>query len=112
MFGLGPKVPSVSAEELKSEIDNKKDFSIIDVRTPGEFEKTRIEGSINIPLDQIDTDIEKYIKNKNQTIYAYCLSGSRSVHAVDMLIKLGYINTFDVTSGLLAWRAKQYPLVS
>ncbi len=52
---------------------------------------------------------EKILKDKKQTIYIYCLSGSRSIQATESLRKMGYENAFNVKSGLLAWRAKRYP---
>ncbi len=110
MFGLGPKVPTIEAEDLKKALDEKSDVVIIDVRTPGEFSKGHIKGSINLPVSDVAANIEKTISAKDKTIILYCLSGSRSVFAVDMLVKLGYSNVFDLKSGLLAWRSKQYPL--
>jgi len=44
-------------------------------------------------------------------IFVYCLSGSRSVHAVDVMVKPGYTNVFDMEHGLLGWRAKYFPVV-
>lgn len=103
-------MPTATVEELKKEIDNKSDITILDVRTPGEYARGKIKGSINLQLDDIPTHVEKPLTDKNKSIYVYCLSGSRSMIAVETMIKLGYKNVFDVKSGLLAWRANQYPL--
>lgn len=110
MFGLSPKVPEIEAKDVKEAIDLKKDFVIVDVRTPGEIEKGKIENSISIPLDRISTVSEK-ITDKEKTIYVYCLSGSRSSLAVDRMLKMGYKQVFSMKSGLLAWRAGGYSLV-
>ena len=54
MFGFNqPKVPEIDAQDVMSAIEKKDDFVLLDVRTEGEFSKNRIEGSINIPIDQI-----------------------------------------------------------
>ncbi len=103
-------MPTITAEDLKQAIDENQDVVILDVRTSDEFAKAKIKGSINIPVDSITTDVEKIVSDKNKIIYVYCLSGSRSNMAVDTMQKLGYRNVFDVKSGLLAWRANQYPL--
>lgn len=108
MFDLDPKIPEVTVEMLKNMMDNNENLLVIDVRTIGEYEKGKIPGSINIPVDQIES-IENKSIDKNSRIYVYCLSGSRSAIAVDRLIKMGYKNAFNVKSGLLAWRVK-YPL--
>lgn len=104
-------VPQISADELKKALDKKENIVLLDVRTPQEFAKKRIDGSINLPLDRIEAEIAVIITDKNQKVFAYCLSGSRSNIAADTMIKLGYCQVFSLTSGLLAWGAKKYPLV-
>lgn len=109
MFGFGIKVPQISVEEIKKMLDKGENPTIIDVRTPQEFERAIIPGSINIPLNKINS-ISQKISDKTTKTYVYCLSGSRSQIAAEQLIKMGYINTYNIKSGLLAWRAKQYAL--
>lgn len=111
MFGFfAPNVPQITADELKQALDKNQDVLLLDVRTPGEFANNRIKGAINVPVDQIEDKILSVIPDKKKKIYVYCLSASRSVNAVDGMKKLGYTDVYNLTSGLLAWRAKQYPL--
>ena len=110
MFNFGPKVPTITAEEVKQALDEKKNVIMLDVRTPDEFSRGTIAGSINIPVDEISNKIENVISDKNKTIYVYCLSGSRSAVAAQAMLKKGYTNVFSMTSGLLAWRAQKYTL--
>lgn len=107
---LQPKVPTVLVDDVKQAIDDKKDYVLLDVRTPGEISKGKLAGSINIPIDDLATNIESLLPDKNRLTYVYCLSGSRSAHAVQTMVKLGYTNVFHVDHGLLAWRIKQYPV--
>lgn len=107
-----PKVPQVTADEVKKAIDGKQTCVLLDVRTPGEYARGKIEGSINLPVDKVDSDILTVIPDKSAKIYVYCLSGSRSIYAVDTMVNLGYTNVFDMAHGLLAWRAKYFPVVS
>lgn len=113
MFGFGiPDVPEITAEKVWDDVQKKKSIIILDVRTPHEYTRGNIKGSVNIPLDSVAEGVEKKFSDKNKTYYVYCLSGSRSVFAVDQMIKLGYKNAKSMTSGLLAWRAKGFPLTS
>jgi rhodanese-related sulfurtransferase len=105
-----PKVPQVPAEVVKRALDGKENCILLDVRTPGEYARGKIAGSINLPVDKVDCDVLKVIPDKSAKVYVYCLSGSRSVHAVDAMVKLGYTNVFDMEHGLLAWRAKYFPV--
>lgn len=111
MFNFGePKVPQITTDELKKLIDSNEEIIILDVRTTGEYSRGKIEGSVNLPLDDIGEKIERLLPNKEAKIIIYCLSGSRSVYAVDEMVKLGYKNVFNLTNGLLVWRAMNYPL--
>ncbi len=105
-----PDVPRVAPEELKKAIDTGETCIILDVRTSGEHARGKIAGSMNIPVDSVSCDVEKVVPDKQIKVYVYCLSGSRSAHAVDVMIQLGYTNVFDVQYGLLGWRAKYYPV--
>jgi rhodanese-related sulfurtransferase len=107
---IKPEVPQVTAEELKRAIDEQEKFILLDVRTPGEYARGKIAGSINLPVDKVDCDVLSLIPDKSEKVYVYCLSGSRSVHAVDTMVNLGYTNVFDIAHGLLAWRAKYFPV--
>ncbi len=85
--------------------------SILDVRTPTEYSKGAIKGSVNVPVDEIAEKIGTFVSDKNRVIYLYCLSGSRSQMATDILAGLGYTHAFSMTNGLLMWRFNKYELV-
>lgn len=101
---------SVSADDLYELSQNSKGVVIIDVRTPQEFERGAVSGSINIPLDTIQRSLVEKFPQKDIPLYLYCLSGSRSCVAAEKIEALGYTNVHDVQNGLLAWRMKGYPL--
>ena len=107
---LLPKVKKVTAEDVKKAIDTKENVVILDVRTNAEVDKGKIQGSINIPLDLLKKNVEKYLPDKTKKTYVYCLSGSRSMAAVQLMEQLGYTEVYTMTSGMLAWRAKGYPV--
>lgn len=66
----------------------KKNQTIVDVRTPLEFMGGNVEGSINIPLNEIHQHIEE-IKKMQQPIVLCCASGNRSGQAAMYLQSLG-----------------------
>ena len=102
---------NIQADDLKRKIDAGEKVVIVDVRTPMEVVRGKIENSINIPLDFFEDSIEKKVPNKNGNVYLYCLSGSRSIMATQIMERKGYENVFNVLSGMLSWRAKGYPQV-
>ena len=102
--------PQITADEVYSAVQDKKDVLFLDVRTPGEYSKGHIENSIHLPVEEVATQIESVLPDKAKTVYVYCLSGSRSTVAVNVMTQLGYTNAFSMTNGLLMWRSKHYPL--
>lgn len=67
---------------------------IIDVRTVQEFRMGKIQGSINIPYEQISHKLGK-IKKYKKPIVLCCASGSRSAAAAGMLRNAGLANVYN-----------------
>lgn len=78
-------------EEAYRLIKNGQCF-LLDVRTEMEYNTIRIKGSINIPLDKLQTDIVPMVSNRAECIIVYCATGSRVRRAVQILWSLGYTN--------------------
>jgi rhodanese-related sulfurtransferase len=74
----------------------KRSHMIIDVRTPNEFASGNVKGSVNIPLGIISDADGQLPKDKNETIFVYCLSGARSGSARGILMKKGYTNVLNL----------------
>ena len=55
----------------------EKGAVIIDVRNPGEFRQGHIQGSKNIPVNEIRSKVEM-IRKWNKPVITVCLSGGRS----------------------------------
>ena len=60
------------------------EFTIIDVRSRGEFAGGNVAGSINIPLDEIQGKVAE-IKAMKQPVVLCCASGNRSGQATYFL---------------------------
>lgn len=81
---------------LKKLFGNKTDYKamvnqgaiIIDVRTPQEYKGGHIKGSLNIPLDKIQSQAES-IRKKGKSVITVCRSGGRSAMAADLLRQKG-----------------------
>ena len=67
---------------------------LVDVRTPAEFGEGHVKGSVNIPLDSIPFQLEKFKDKKN--VIVFCRSGNRSGQAKFILEQNGISN---VTNG-------------
>ena len=72
--------------------------TLLDVRTPAEVRRGRIDGFMNIPLDSLRERIGEIPKNK--PVYIHCHSGLRSYIACRILAGNGY-DCFNLAGG---WR--------
>lgn len=73
---------------MKTEEFIRQGATIIDVRTPEEFNWGHPGGSINIPLHEIHLRVEE-IRAMAQPLILCCHSGNRSGMAVDFLKQFG-----------------------
>ncbi len=82
---------------------------ILDVRSQAEWDQFHIEGSLLIPLEQVQARLSELPRDVD--ILVVCLSGHRSASGVTMLRQAGYTRAVSLTGGLQAWQAAGYPMV-
>jgi sulfur-carrier protein adenylyltransferase/sulfurtransferase len=96
----------MTVTELKQLIDSgAKDFVLIDVRNPNEYDIAQIPGSILIPLPDIEQGdgIEQVKAALNgHRLIAHCKMGGRSAKALAILKEAGIEGT-NVKGGIQAW---------
>lgn len=94
----------ITAKELKERLENKEDFTFIDVREEWEYEEDNL-GALNIPLGQLPHQLDQIDKFKHQEIVVHCRSGARSGNAKKFLETKGYDKVRNALGGILAYRA-------
>jgi sulfur-carrier protein adenylyltransferase/sulfurtransferase len=107
-------VDEMTVTELNQLIDSgAKDFVLIDVRNPNEYEIAKIPGSILIPLPDIEQGkgIEQVKAALNgHRLIAHCKMGGRSAKALAILKEAGIEGT-NVKGGIQAWSREVDPSV-
>lgn len=78
----------ISASQLDAGIKGDKNWSVIDVREPKEFDTGHVPTSINIPLGKIEQNSSQVPKDKEAILV--CLNGARAFIAWQNLVNLGY----------------------
>jgi phage shock protein E len=71
---------------------------VIDVRTAGEFVSGHLPIAVNLPLNEIETEIARCVRHKDQVMLLHCHSGVRSGIALKKLKALGYLNVHNLGS--------------
>ena len=92
----------ISASGLRSRLAVPDTPTLIDVRSPKEFKKIKIEGSINLPFDLI-LDGSHCPDSSNKAAVIICQSGFRSSVAASLLKSQGCTDISVLSGGLDAW---------
>ncbi len=95
-------IVSISVEECKEFLREKKDVILLDVRTQNEHSMNKIPSSILIPLNELQNHISEL--SKDDKILIYCATGNRSQIACNILQSFGFENCFNVDGGIDAWQ--------
>jgi rhodanese-related sulfurtransferase/cytochrome oxidase Cu insertion factor (SCO1/SenC/PrrC family) len=103
------KFLSISASDAKELLDSNPNIIILDVRTTDEFNEEHLEGSINIPVLELQDRMGEL--DKNNTILVYCKMGVRSAQAAQILSENGFLNIYDMEDGITAWKNLHFPIV-
>lgn len=94
-----------------TELINRRDAVVVDVRPSADFAKGHIINAISIPMNgfkkQIPTTLQKH---KGKPIVTVCRSGSQSSMACQQLRKQGFEEVFNLRGGLLSWESANLPL--
>jgi len=80
--------------------------TLIDVRTPAEYDEVHVEGARNIPLDRLDPQaIAAEHAGKSGPFYFVCKSGGRSQKACEKMIAAGINDVVSIDGGTAACEA-------
>ena len=88
---------------LKEREEGTRDFVLIDVREPNEYEINQIPGSVLIPKGEFlnGNALEQLPSDKQ--IVLHCKSGVRSAECLAVVKGAGYDNAVHVGGGVVAW---------
>ena len=76
---------------------NNNGAVLLDVRTKEEFSTRAIEGSINVPIEELRARLDEIPNDKS--IYVYCEVGYRSYLALRILLQSGFKEVYELTGG-------------
>ena len=86
----------------------KKELTVLDVRTPAEFDSSHIKGAVNYNvLDSIQFMQQIQALDKNETYLVYCRSGKRSARAAGWMNQQGFNHIYNMKEGILGWEKRQ-----
>lgn len=82
-------------------------WTLLDVRTPGEWEDVHIDGSAHIPMDELMSRLDEV----DDQVICVCAVGARSARVAQFLNAQGK-DAVNLDGGLYAWSDAGLPLIS
>ncbi len=100
--GSAEGVPEIEVTQLQRWLDEGRDFQLIDVREPYEWQICNLEpqGARLTPLGVFPTIVGEL--DPATPLVVYCRSGARSAMAVEKLRETGF-DAINLKGGILAW---------
>jgi len=94
---------TITAAELKEWQDAGKDFLLVDVREPAEYDIVRIPGSVLIPKGDILSGEALAQLPQDRQVVLHCKTGVRSAEALAALKAAGFRDAVHVQGGVVSW---------
>lgn len=103
---------TIAPKELSRLLAAEPSLSVIDVRTPLEFDETHVKEAVNIPLDELSPQalLASGKLRGDEAVYLLCRSGQRASKAAEQFSREGHENAVVVEGGTLAWIAAGLPV--
>jgi thioredoxin 1 len=107
-----PVQKTIPADQFRQKMLMAKSALLLDVRSPEEYNSGHLEGAINI--DYHAPDFREQVKklDHDRPVLVYCLAGSRSASAAEILIAENFSEIYNLQGGTMKWKQAGYPLVS
>jgi rhodanese-related sulfurtransferase len=102
----GPRLSPAQATQLI----NREDAQVLDVREQAEWAKGHINGARHIPSGEIGHRLGELERFKARPVIVVCASGQRSASASATLRKAGFEKVFALDGGIGAWEQASLPL--
>ena len=100
---FGDQVPTVQPGEVAGRL--AEGWTLLDVRTDGEWAEGRIAGSLHIPMDQLMQRLDEV----EDRVVCVCAVGARSARVAQFLNAQGR-DAVNLDGGLHAWASSGLPL--
>ncbi len=93
-----------------TQLINRENAVVVDVREDNEYLKGHIINSLHIPLSYFSDRLKELEKHKSDPIIVGCKTGQRSGQACAILKKAGFEKVYNLSGGVSAWQADSLPL--
>ncbi|MFN8340238.1 MAG: rhodanese-like domain-containing protein [Cyclobacteriaceae bacterium] len=103
-------VRTLSVADFSQSMAAASQKTILDVRTPAEYQSGHLPGAINLDVRSDAFRKQAALLPSGNAVYVYCLSGVRSQSASGILQTLGFKQIFNLQGGIRAWSQAGKPI--
>lgn len=107
---LGRKYRSIGPAQL-TELSNRENALLLDLRTPADYEAGHIAGSQHLPMSQVDPEHRLLAKARERPVALVCQRGLNAGGVAQRLAKAGFQRVYVLEGGIAAWQQADLPLV-
>jgi rhodanese-related sulfurtransferase len=100
---------AVSPAQL-TELINREDALVVDLRGQGDFEKGHIMGSKHVLPSQVEPEGKLLAKAKESPVVLVCAAGMTASGVAEKLVKAGFKKVSVLDGGVGSWTAAGLPL--
>lgn len=104
----------INTEQLKTMMDNKVPFVLVDARTKEEYDEAHIAGAISIPVKKFDELQSTLPSDKSSLVVIYCngVKCGKSRSLAGKAAEAGYSNLMIYGDGFPVWEEKDMKIVA
>lgn len=101
---------TITTKELRQKLESNQ-VHVIEVLEEKSFEKSHIQGAVNIPLERIGTEaVERFDKADELIVYCTDYDCTASPTAAKKLEDMGFKNVYDYEAGKQEWKEAGLPM--
>ncbi len=97
---------SLSPADGWAMLNDARNVTLADVRTPEEYNESHLPNSINLSVMDLNASTSSKLGKRSKTILVYCQSGTRSKNAVKLLYRYGFTDVYDIGGMALFYKNK------
>lgn len=108
-----PSFKTITTDQLKAMVDEKKPMVLIDARTKDEYQEAHIDGAISMPEKTFDDNMGMLPADRSALLVLYCngVKCGKSKKAAAKAAAKGYMNILVYGEGFPVWEEKGYKIV-
>ncbi len=111
IWSEGQRAGKSVSPAIATQLINKQDAVLIDIRTKKEWDTGYITGSRHIPVADLSRRITEIEKFKSRPVIVVCNLGQVAGSASKQLKAAGFENVMRLQGGITEWKGQNLPIV-